>query len=143
MSVTDDLVPKRLVALVAQEPPALQLVPSPLPQLAFTWYVSGGCWSLALALHAATGLPIEIFHWVDGPRHAYIVDGDYAIDARGRNLLRLARAGAARLDQVNGIDQLVAMTKDVAPELRTLLDAVDVRSCAARAAAVILAAVWD
>jgi DNA primase catalytic subunit len=54
------------------------------PGLALTWYMSGGCWSLALALHEETGLPIEVYYRGGRPAHAYVVDGESALDARGR-----------------------------------------------------------
>lgn len=46
---------------------------------AVKWYISGGCWSLALALHDPTHLPIEVYYLGGRPKHAYVVDGDTAL----------------------------------------------------------------
>ena len=69
---------------------------SPLPPLAEIFYTHGGCWNLVLAIHDRTRLPIEVYCGGGRLRHAYVVDGDTAIDARGRNELRIVRAGAER-----------------------------------------------
>jgi hypothetical protein len=89
------LVPARLLRYLSQIPPTPLLAPSPLPQIAVTYYTMAGCWSLDLALQEATGLPIELSYRDDGsPRHAYVVDGDDALDARGP--LRRRRACGRR-----------------------------------------------
>ena len=68
--------------------------PTPFPPDAAAYYVSGGCWNLAIALHSATGgLPIEALFRGEGPKHAVVVDGATTLDAFGRRLLRHARAG--------------------------------------------------
>jgi len=134
----DDLVPRKLRAAVAQLPPTPLLAPSPLPPLAVTWYTMGGCWSLALALHDETGLPIELYHRGGRPIHAYVVDGDYALDARGRNELRLVRGGAERLEQIDTEEELVAAIELAAPDIAELLGNAEVRDAATRAARVVL-----
>lgn len=48
------------------------------------WYMKGGCYQFALYLHEITKLPL--FALVDeqgAMHHAFVMDGDSAIDARG------------------------------------------------------------
>lgn len=134
----DDLVPRRLRAMVAQLPPTPLLVPSPLPPLAVTWYTMGGCWSLALALHEETGFPIELYSAGGRLKHAYVVDGEYALDATGRNPLRLVRLGGELPEQVETEEQLVARLELEVDGVTELLTNAEVRECATRAARVIL-----
>jgi hypothetical protein len=105
LQLTDelDLVPQAFQADVSRMTPPGTASPlptadftSPLSAPALTWYTSGGCWNLALALHEATGYPIEVYYRDGEPKHAYIVDGKWALDARGTNELRLVQAGAER-----------------------------------------------
>lgn len=138
MTDADELVPRKFRTAVAALPPTPLLAPSPLPPLAVTWYTMGGCWSLALALHEETGLPIELYSIGGHPRHAYVVDGDVALDARGRNELRRVRGGADDLEQVDTEELLVARLEPVAPDIAELLGDTDVRGAATRAARVIL-----
>lgn len=123
---------------MAQLPPAQFVVPSPLPQLAATWYTSGGCWSLALALHEQTGKPIELYYFGGHPKHAYVVDGDDALDARGRNPARRVRGGAEHLERIDTEEQLVARLELDVPGIAELLTNSEVRAAAARAAHIIL-----
>ena len=61
----------------------------------------GAVWNLALAIHEATGLSIEVFMGLAGtPRHVYAVDGEMALDVRGRNPLRFVRLGATEHRQM-------------------------------------------
>ena len=133
----DDLIPRKLRGLVASLEPTPLVAPSPLPALAVTWYTMGGCWSLALALREETGLPIELYYLRGRPSHAYVVDGDDALDARGRNDLRLVRLGAERLEQVDA-EELMARLTPVAPDIAELVDDAEVREAATRAARLVL-----
>ena len=48
------------------------------------WYMKGGCYQFALFMHDVTGLPL--YGLVDDSgalHHAFVVNGDTAIDARG------------------------------------------------------------
>lgn len=83
---------------------------SPLPEIAVTFYTMAGCWSLALAINERTGLPIEVYYRAGRPRHAYVVDGELAVDANGTNPLRLVRAGAESTRRVTPaeLDELLA-----------------------------------
>jgi hypothetical protein len=67
---------------------------------AFGFYVRGGCWNLALALHESTGCPIEVSLKNGVPIHAYVVDGDSAVDICGRRELADARAGSDSVKRV-------------------------------------------
>jgi hypothetical protein len=118
------------------------LVPSPLPPIAATFYLAGGCWNLALALNTRTGLPIELYHHRGRPTHAYVVDDVAAIDARGYNPLRLVRAGAAASERVEP-DELLAMLGGL-PNGAAIVAVVqrdDFRAAAERAATVVLDAI--
>jgi hypothetical protein len=77
---------------------------SPLPPAAFFHYAIGGCYSLALALHEATGFPVELFIRDGLPSHAYVVDGDTALHANGRRPLREARALADQIRSVTAAE---------------------------------------
>jgi hypothetical protein len=74
--------------------PYLALANSPLSPRAFAFYSRGGCWNLALALHEATGYPIELFLRGGVPVHGYVVDGETSLDGFGRRNLVDARAGS-------------------------------------------------
>jgi hypothetical protein len=100
-----DLVPVELIGysrrLAATELPGLAIFTSPLQREVALFYSFAGCWNLALALHEATGLPIEIYLRDGLPRHAYVVSGDSALDAWGRRELRHARAGSDEIKRVS------------------------------------------
>ena len=99
------------------------------------WYRTGGCFSLGLAIQEETGLPAELYYLQGRPTHAYIVDHDFALDARGRTELRLARLGAERVARGDA-DELRRWEALVVPDPR---DLPEVREAAARAAQVVLA----
>jgi hypothetical protein len=100
-----DLVPVELIGysrrLAAREPLDFSPYTSPLQREVALFYSFAGCWNLALALHEATGLPIEMYLRDGLPRHAYVVIGDSALDAWGRRELRHARAGSHELKRVS------------------------------------------
>jgi hypothetical protein len=119
----DDLVPQDQVAeceaLLASTDPALMSLraafgpKSSLPPVAEIFYTSGGCWNLALAIHEKTELPIEVYFRGTQPTHAYVVDGEYALDARGRNPLRRVRLGAARTQTVTPAELFAMFESDL------------------------------
>jgi hypothetical protein len=80
----------------------------PLPDGLRETYDNGQCMYLAVALHQATGLPIEVSmeHDAAGPfiGHAYVVDGETAIDGYGRTTLVEARTCHARGDDIRRVD---------------------------------------
>jgi hypothetical protein len=120
-----------------------RFVPSVLPDVAATFYSQGGCWNLALALHEQTGLPIELYYRGGVPRHAYVVDGEMGIDHRGRNPLRLVRAGTERSRRVDG-DQLRACLREISEQLAAEIEGPELREAAAYASACVLEAVgWS
>jgi len=48
------------------------------------WYMKGGCYQFALYLHEALGLPLYgLVDDIGALHHAFVVQGDTAIDARG------------------------------------------------------------
>lgn len=98
----------------------------------------GGCWSLALAIHEETGLPMELYYRGVRPSHVYVVDGVYALDARGRSRLDRVRLGATRVEQVDTEESLLARLTPIAPDVGVLLSNDEVRDAAARAARVII-----
>jgi hypothetical protein len=108
------------------------------PTFARVFYTLGGCWNLALALHAATGLAIELGYRSGVPRPAYVVDETHGVDAFGPKLLRFARAGFAEVRRVSPaelLDELSRVDRKLAAEVQ----AEDVRACAEAAAAFLLA----
>lgn len=121
-----DLVPPKLrqmyMAIAAQraaEDDAIAALVGPpaLPRIANTYYTTGGCWNLALALHERTGLPIELYVRADGkPAHGYVVNDEdgYAIDARGRIPIQQARAGASESPRVTP-DELLELLDTLGP----------------------------
>lgn len=113
------------------------LFPTAFPPAAEAWYTYGGCFALAVAIHNRTHLPIEVYYFGGRPKHAYVVDGDAALDVRGRNPVRLVRLGAERLEQVDLVDALRALLGEQAPETLEILDYPEVLEAADRAAAII------
>src|SRR5436309_288833 len=136
--MTEPLIPPQLSAAVAKLPAPFRAAPSPLPESAVKWYISGGCWSLALALHDATRLPIEVYYLGGRPKHAYVVDGDAALDARGRSELRLVRVGAERTEEVLSKAALVDALLPFVPQIEVLLNDPEVRAAGSRAGAIVL-----
>ena len=66
---------------------------SPLPRIAAHHYSTGGCFVLAGALEALTGLPLGATLDAEGlPRHAFLVHGPDFVDAFGRQQLAELRA---------------------------------------------------
>jgi hypothetical protein len=122
----------------AAEPDPLRF-PSPLPDAAAIYYTSAGCWSLAIALHEETGLPIELYCHRGRPTHAYVLDGDRAIDYRGRIPAQMARAGAERVERSDpaGIE---AHLEKIAPLGVKLIAEEEYRVKAATTARLILSA---
>lgn len=140
-----------MTSMKASEPPAVAQMRaafgprSPLPEIAEAFYTMGGCWNLALAINAKTQLPIELYYQGGRPTHAYVVDGqdDSAIDARGRNPVRLARLGAERTRTVTP-DELFEVLEVEVPNGTVVVSVVrrsDWVSAADETAAVVLAAV--
>lgn len=114
---------------------------TPLPPVAAAFYLGGGCWNLALAVHERTGLPIEVYYRDVLPRHAYVVEGDTALDAWGRRPLRFARAGTERSEAVTRYELLTRLRET--PEGDRLVAEVErpeLREAADRAAELLLEA---
>jgi hypothetical protein len=108
-----DLVPVAMLAQArkhAASDPFYSL--SPLPPSATAFYGSLNCWGLAIALHEATGLPIEVNFDGGLPVHAYAVDGDNVLDAFGRRGLRFARAHGDGVQRVS-VAELVKMLRSL------------------------------
>ena len=95
------MLPADYLALYEATPPLPVPMKGPLPDLVTHHYSSGGCFTLAAALHLATHLPIELYYRQGLPRHAYITDGAEALDVFGARSLKAARAGADALAQVD------------------------------------------
>jgi hypothetical protein len=100
-----DLVPVELIGYSRRLAETMReltdFLTSPLQREVALFYSRAGCWNLALALHEATGLPIEIALRDGLPSHAYVVSGDSALDAWGLQELRLARAGSDEIKRVS------------------------------------------
>lgn len=61
-------------------------------------FMRGGCFALALHLHRKTGLPLYGLADTAGHfHHAFVLDGDHALDARGRVPLALIRLYKSRV----------------------------------------------
>jgi hypothetical protein len=103
---------------------------SPLPPAALAFYSRGGCWNLALALHEATGYPIELFLRGGVPVHGYVVDGETSLDGFGRRNLVDARAGS------DGVRRISAT--ELRHDLGDTVNQPEWRTKAVRAALVIL-----
>jgi hypothetical protein len=142
-----DFVPARYVdecrALAAAEPPpaaSLLGIEFPFPDIARVFYTRGGCWNLALALHAATGLAIEVGYQGSVPRHAYVTDETDGVDAFGPKPVRLARMGFDKVRRVSPaelLDELARM--DDGEDLVAEVERDDMRVCAEAAAKFLLA----
>ena len=121
--VNDDIakmLPADYWAAYENDPPPPVAFRGPLPDLITHHYTSGGCFTLAAALHLASGQPIEL-HYRDGlPRHAYVTDGLTALDICGPRPIRTARAGAEGFEQVT-IDGLVRLLPTIPDTGRVLL----------------------
>jgi hypothetical protein len=103
---------------------------SPLPPAALAFYSRGGCWNLALALHEATGLPIELYLRDGVPIHGYVVDGDSSLDGFGRRKLADTRAGS------DGVRRISA--KELRDDLGATVNRPEWQAKAERAARIIL-----
>lgn len=108
MTPLAELLPSDYLATYEKSPPPPPLVRGPLPDLITHHYSSGGCFTLAVALHLATGDGIELHYRAGLPRHAYITDGSRALDVIGIRPLQAARAGAERSVAV-GMKELIAL----------------------------------
>jgi hypothetical protein len=143
-----EFLPPEYLAHYRLNPPEPVWMPTPLPALAAAHYVSGGCWSLALALHEQTGgLPFELDVRGGMPRHCYVLDDETALDAMGRRLLRYARAGSERTQRLDEAQELLAILYALEPIGTKLVEETErpeVKACAERAAAYILSKVgWQ
>jgi hypothetical protein len=108
MRPVEDLLPADYLAAYEASPPPPLLSHGPLPDLITHHYTSGGCFTLAVALHLAAGDGIELHYRGGLPRHAYITDGVRALDVIGIRPLRAARAGAEKSVPVK-VNELVAL----------------------------------
>lgn len=93
MDISEMLSADYLAAYQANPPPPVPFR-GPLPDLVTHHYSSGGCFVLAIALHLASGWPLEVHCRAGVPRHAYVTDGQRALDVLGFRPIQAARAGA-------------------------------------------------
>src|SRR5262249_9471027 len=133
----EDLVPAAVIEqyrmLAATSPP---FMPSPLPLVAATYYTTGGCWNLALALHdQLADSSIEVLRRNGLPRHACFVLVAIAGDGFGPRAVRLARTGlddSAVVPASSPFDELARTPSGT--DLVALVGRQDFRDAALRAA---------
>jgi hypothetical protein len=108
------------------------------------FYSLGGCWNLPLALHAATGLAIEVAYRGGAPVHAYVADETHGVDVYGLKPLRSARAGFEGTRRVTPAELLQELARGLSPAWVVEVESEDMRMCAEAAAAVLLDALgWQ
>ena len=125
------MLPADYLAAYEASPPPPTSLHGPLPDLITHHYSSGGCFTLAVALHLATGDGIELHYRGGLPQHSYITDGGRALDVIGIRPLRAARAGAEKSVAIE-LNELVALLPTI-PNGDTLMR--DMRRAASQVAA--------
>jgi hypothetical protein len=116
-----ELLPADYLAAYQAERPE-PVLHGPLDDLVTHHYSSGGCFTLAAALHLTTGFPIELYVRNDLARHAYVSTGRDALDVVGLRPLEAARAGAERSPQLHTLPELVAVLRGLPTAALLLAD---------------------